>query len=62
MNKHEADILYASGKGPAVARLLEYDAENRQLKKTIAQMEKNSKDSSKPPSSDKPEDKDPKPK
>ncbi len=61
MDKHEAEILYDSGKEPTVAKLLEYDAENRQLKKKIVLLEKNSKTSSKPPSSDEPKDKDPKP-
>lgn len=52
MDKLEAQKLYDSGKEPTVAKLLEYDAENTQLKKKIAQLEKNSTNSSKPPSSD----------
>ena len=60
MNRQEAEILYDSGKEPTVTKLLEYDAENKQLKKKIVQLEKNSKTSSKPPSSDGPQDKDPK--
>ncbi len=61
MNRQEAEILYNSGKEPTVIKLLEYDAENKQFKKKIAQLEKNSKTSSKPPSSDGPQDKDLKP-
>lgn len=61
MHRQEAEILYDSGKEPTVAKLLEYDTENKQLKNKIAQLEKNSKTSSKPPSSDGPQDKDPKP-
>lgn len=61
MNRLEAEMLYDSGKEPTVVKLLEYDAENIQLKKTIAQLEKNSTDSSKPPSSDGPQDNKPKP-
>ncbi len=57
MDKLEAEKLYDSGKEPTVAKLLEYDAENTQLKKKIAQLEKNSTNSSKPPSSDNPRDK-----
>ncbi len=60
MNRHEAEILYDSGKEPTVAKLLEYDADNKQLKKKISQLEKNSKTSSKPPSSDGPQDRNPK--
>ncbi|MDM8542775.1 DUF6444 domain-containing protein [Desulfococcaceae bacterium HSG9] len=59
MNRHEVEILYDSGKEPTVAKLLEYDADNNRLKKKIAQLEKNSKTSSKPPSSDSPQDKAP---
>jgi hypothetical protein len=39
-----------------VAKLLEYDAENKQLRERIAQLEKNSTNSSRPPSSDNPQD------
>ncbi len=60
MDRQQAEILYDSGKQPTVAKLLEYDAENNQLKKKIAQLGKNSRTSSKPPSSDGPEDKEPK--
>ena len=60
MDRQAAAKLYDSGKEPTVAKLLEYDAENNQLKKKIAQLEKNSKTSSKPPSSDGPQDKEPK--
>ena len=60
MDRQQAEILYDSGKQPTVAKLLEYDAENNQLKKKIAQLEKNSRTSSKPPSSDGPQDKEPK--
>ena len=60
MDKQQAEILYDSGKEPTVAKLLEYDAENKQLNKKIAQLEKNSKTSSKPPSSDGPQNKEPK--
>jgi transposase len=44
-----------------VAKLLEYDVENKELKSKIAQLEKNSTNSSKPPSSDSPQDRKPKP-
>lgn len=57
MDKLEAEKLYDSGKEPTVAKLLEYDSENTQLKKKIAQLQKNSTNSSKPPSSDNPSDK-----
>ena len=57
MDKREAERLYDSGKGPTVGKLLEYDAENTRLKNKIAQLEKNSTNSSKPPSSDNPCDK-----
>ncbi len=38
MNRQEAEILYNSGKEPTVIKLLEYDAENKQFKKKIAQL------------------------
>ena len=57
MDKQAAEKLYDSGKEPTVAKLLEYDAENEKLKRKIAQLEKNSTNSSKPPSSDNPQDK-----
>ena len=52
MYKSEAEKLYDSGKEPTVAKLLEYDVENKQLKEKIAQLERDSQESSKPPSSD----------
>ena len=57
MDKQAAEKLYDSGKEPTVAKLLEYDAENEKLKRKIAQLEKDSTNSSKPPSSDNPQDK-----
>lgn len=60
MDRRAAGKLYDSGKEPTVARLLEYDAENKQLKSRIARLEKNSTNSSKPPSSDQAQDKNPK--
>ncbi len=60
MNRREAEKIYDSGKEPSVAKLLEYDFEVKQLKRKIGQLERNSKDSSKPPSSDNPRDKNPK--
>ena len=52
MSKSQAERLYDSGKEPTVRKLLELDSENSKLKEKIVQLEKNSKDSSKPPSSD----------
>ncbi len=60
MDRNVAEKLYDSGKEPTVAKLLEYDVTNKQLNAKIAQLEKNSKTSSKPPSSDEPKDKEPK--
>ena len=60
MDRQVAEKLYDSGKEPTVAKLLEYDADNKQLKRKIAQLEKNSTNSSKPPSSDNPQNKNPK--
>lgn len=57
MDKQAAENLYDSGKEPTVAKLLEYDAETEKLKRKIAQLEKDSTNSSKPPSSDNPQDK-----
>ena len=57
MDRRVAEKLYDSGKEPTVAKLLEYDAENEKLKRKIAQLEKDSTNSSKPPSSDNPKDK-----
>jgi len=62
MDRRGAERLYDSGKEPTVAKLLEYDAENTKLKRKIAQLEKNSTNSSKPPSSDTPQDKNEQPK
>ena len=62
MDKQAAENLYDSGKEPTVAKLLEYDAETEKLKRKIAQLEKNSTNSSKPPSSDNPQDKNQQPK
>jgi hypothetical protein len=39
VDRQQAEILYDSGKQPTVAKLLEYDAQNNQLKKKIAQLE-----------------------
>jgi len=52
MNRHEAEKIYNSGKEPTVEKLLNYDDETKSLKRKIAQLEKDSKSSSKPPSSD----------
>jgi transposase len=54
MNRREAEALYDAGKEPTVAKLLEYDIENTQLKEKIAQLQRNSQTSSNPPSSDTP--------
>ena len=56
MGRDEAEKLYDSGKEPTVEKLLEQDAENRQLKEKVAQLQRNSQESSKPPSSDNPKD------
>jgi hypothetical protein len=52
MDRQEAERLYDSGKEPTVEKLLELDTENVHLKETIAGLERNSRSSSKPPSSD----------
>lgn len=57
MDKAEAETLYDSGREATVEKILEYDRENRELKEKIAQLESNSGNSSKPPSSDSPKDK-----
>jgi len=57
MDRPQAERLYDSGKEPTVAKLLEYDEQVKQLKNKISQLEKNSQTSSKPPSSDSPQDK-----
>lgn len=62
MDRRAAEKLYDSGKEPTVAKLLEYDEENEKLKRKIAQLKKNSTDSSKPPSSDNFQDKNQQPK
>jgi len=52
MDRPQAEQLYDSGKEVTVEKLLELDTENKKLKEKIAQLEKSSHDSSKPPSSD----------
>jgi transposase len=60
MDRQGAEKLYESGKELTVEKLLELDAENKKLKEKVAQLEKNSQDSSRPPSSDTPDKKPPK--
>ncbi len=60
MDRPQAEKLYDSGKETTVERLLELDAENKELKEKVAQLEKSSHGSSKPPSSDTPDKKSPK--
>jgi transposase len=60
MDRSQAEKLYDSGKEITVKKLLELAAENKALKEKVAQLEKNSQDSSKPPSSDTPDNKPPK--
>jgi len=60
MDRSQAEKLYDSGKEITVEKLLELDAENKALKEKVAQLEKSSQDSSKPPSSDMPAKKPPK--
>jgi len=62
VDRRAAEKLYDSGKEPTVVKLLKYDEQNEKLKRKIAQLEKNSTDSSKPPSSDNPKDKNQQPK
>ena len=57
MDRPHAEQLYDSGKEVTVEKLLELDAEIKNLKEKIAQLEKTSQESSKPPSSDFPKDK-----
>jgi|TARA_B100000315_G_C14566025_1_gene583012 transposase len=57
VSKAEAEALYNSGKKPTVKKLLGYFKEIKRLREKIANLEKNSQNSSKPPSSDSPEDK-----
>jgi transposase len=62
VDRRAAEKLYESGKEPTVVKLLEYNAETKRLKRKIAQLRKNSTNSSKPPSSDNVQDKNVKPK
>ena len=48
MDRPQAEKLYESGKEVTVEKLLELDAENKELKEKVAQFEKSSQDSSKP--------------
>ena len=59
MERHEAEMLYEQGKSPVVEKLLELDAQVTALKEQIANLAKNSRNSSKPPSTDPPHDKKP---
>jgi len=54
MDRPAAEKIYNSGKEATIEKLLELDAENKSLKEKIAQLEKTSQESSKPPSSDAP--------
>ena len=54
MDKRQAGVLYDSGKEPTVEKLLEYDKETKELKERIARLEIDSQNSSKPPSTDNP--------
>lgn len=54
MDKRQAEVLYDSGREPTVEKLLEYDRETEELKEKIAKLETNSQNSSKPPSTDNP--------
>jgi hypothetical protein len=55
MDRQVAEKLYDSGKEATVEKLIELDDENKKLKEKIVQLEKNSQDSSKPPSTDSPD-------
>ena len=55
MDKKQAEVLYDSGKEPTVEKLLEYDKETKELKERIARLEIDSQNSSKPPSTDNPQ-------
>ena len=57
MDRGQAEQLYDSGKEPTVTKLLAYDEQVKQLQEKVSQLEKNSRTSSKPPSSDTPQDK-----
>lgn len=52
MYRSEAEKLYDSGKEPTVEKLLEQDTKLGQLQEKIAQLQRSSQESSKPPSSD----------
>ncbi|KJU85688.1 hypothetical protein MBAV_002118, partial [Candidatus Magnetobacterium bavaricum] len=52
MDRIESEKLYDSGKAPTVERLIEYYSKVIQLEEKIASLEKNSQNSSKPPSTD----------
>lgn len=61
MERHEAERLFEQGKLPVVEKLLTLDAtnqhleaENKSLRERLADLDKNSQNSSKPPSSDSP--------
>lgn len=57
MNRQEAEQIYDSGKEPTVNKLLELDGKIEQLQIKISNLERNSGNSSKPPSSDGPQNK-----
>ncbi len=57
MDRQEAEILYSTGKEPTVLKLIEFSTENKMFREKIAKLETNSSNSSKPPSSDGPKDK-----
>lgn len=54
MTKIEAQALYRSGEEPTVDKLLEFDEEIQKLREKNASLQKDSTNSSKPPSSDRP--------
>lgn len=54
MDRATAENIYDSGKEATIEKLLELDADNQKLREKIAQLEKTSQESSKPPSSDGP--------
>ncbi len=49
MDRRAAEKLYDSGKEPTVVKLLEYDAETQELKRKMAQREKDTANAWKPP-------------
>ena len=57
MDKRVAEKLYDSGKEATVEKLLELDDTVEQLKERVAKLERNSQESSKPPSTDNPNEK-----